>query len=101
MNIEKKGIGPAPDRCTPEQKQAWDDLVLLVEPPGFLIWRDAIWMELSAGVVAMARNSDFSASPEEASAVCSLLKGLTLGPDSLVKLGLDFDWLVLPDDEEM
>jgi len=37
-----EGISPAPDRCTPEQKQAWDDLVLLVEPPGFLIWRDAL-----------------------------------------------------------
>ena len=100
MNIEKKGIGPAPDHCTPEQKQAWDDLVRLVEPAGFLIWRDAIWMELTAGIVATIR-SQKSATPEDISAVCTSLKGLTLGPDSLVKLGLDFDWLILPDDEEM
>jgi hypothetical protein len=103
MNITKlprgEGIGPAPNRCTPEQKQAWDDLVLLVEP-GFLIWRDRIWMELCAGVVALARSQDLF-SPEEISNVCTLLKGLTLGPDCLPKLGLDFDWLVIPDDAEL
>jgi len=91
------GIGPAPDRCSPEQKQAWDDLDLLVEP-GFLIWRDAIWMELSAHVVAMARQR--SLEPEDESNVCKMLKGLTLGPDALQKLGLDYEWLELPDDEE-
>ena len=93
--IERKGIGPAPDRCTPEQKQAWDDLVRVVEPPGFLIRRDCIWMELTAWIVAYARTHD-SLSPEEVSNVCMSLKGLTLGPDSLPKLGLDFDWLELP-----
>jgi hypothetical protein len=58
-------------------------------------------MELCAGVVAIARNSHFSASPEEVSNVCTLLKGLTLGPDCLLKLGLNFDWLVIPNDEEL
>jgi hypothetical protein len=56
-------------------------------------------MEMCAGVVATAR-SENSMSPEEVSAVCTLLKGLTLGPDALEKLGLDFEWLELADDEE-
>jgi hypothetical protein len=98
--IGRKGIGPAPDRCTPEMKQAWDDLVRLVEPPGFLIWRDRVWMELTAWIVAYARHRD-SLTPEERSNVCHSLKGLTLGPDCLPKLGLDFDWLVIPDDEKL
>jgi len=101
MNIVKlppgEGIGPAPDRCTPEQKQAWDDLVLLVDPPGFLIWRDRIWMELSAHMVAIARQR--SLEPEDVSNLCKMLKGLTLGPGALEKLGLNYEWLELPDDE--
>ena len=55
-------------------------------------------MELSAHMVAIARQRPFE--PEDVSNVCKMLKGLTLGPDSLKKLGLDFEWLELPDDEE-
>ena len=91
------GIGPAPDRCSTEQKQAWDDLVSLVEP-GFLIWRDAIWMELSAHMVAIARQRPLE--PEDVSNLCKMLKGLTLGSDALENLGLDYEWLELPDDED-
>ena len=102
MNIVElprgEGIGPAPDRCTPKQKQAWNDLVLLVEPPGFLIWRDALWMELSAHMVAIARERTLE--PEDVSNLCKMLKGLTLEPDSLKELGLDVEWLELPDDDE-
>ena len=95
--LPREGIGPAPDRCSPDQKQAWDDLVILVGP-GFLIWRDAIWMELAAGMVAQVRLQEVT-TPEEVSAVCYMLKGLTLGPDALPKLGFDFEWLLLPEDE--
>ena len=49
-------------------------------------------------VVALARGND-SLTPEEISNLCALLKGLTLGPDCLPKLGLNFDWLELPDPE--
>ncbi|GAH16174.1 unnamed protein product, partial [marine sediment metagenome] len=66
--------------------------------PGFLIWRDALWMELSAHMVAIARQRPLE--PEDVSNLCKMLKGLTLEPDSLAKLGLDYEWLELPDDEE-
>jgi hypothetical protein len=95
--LPREGIGPAPDRCLPHQKQAWDDLVRLVGP-GFLIWRDAIWMELAAGMVAQVRLQEVT-TPEEVSAVCYMLKGLTLGTDALPKLGFDFEWQLLPEDE--
>jgi hypothetical protein len=56
-------------------------------------------MELSAPMVAIARERPLE--PEDVSNLCKMLKGLTLGPDSLEKLGLDYQWLELPDDEEL
>jgi hypothetical protein len=91
------GIGPPPARLTPAQARAWHDLVSVVDP-GFLIRRDALWLELTAHVVAIARERPLE--PEEVSNLCKMLKGLTLAPDSLEKLGLKYDWLEMPDDEE-
>ncbi len=48
--------------------------------------REMLSQVLCAGVVATARGQDLQ-TPEDVSAVCTLLKGLTLGPDSLAKLG--------------
>ena len=55
-------------------------------------------MELSAHMVAIVRERPLEL--EDLYNLCKMLKGLTLGPDALAKLGLDYEWLGLTDDDE-